>query len=302
MQMFRQPVKTASQGDRVGICVTQFDSNKLERGIVCTPGYLPTLYGAILPVHKIPYFKGRCQNKSKFHITIGHETVMASLQFFGPPCNSDNSVYTEELNTDLEYEFQEELGEKTNVLNSKGDVTLQYVILEFDRPITCTKDALVIGSRLDTDINLKTCRLTFHGRIAIPFLTKDYRDIHLAPLKIYKSKQKEGTVERLNDDYNVIVKSLFKKETNLQLFTNMKVQLSTGEQGIIEGSFGQSGKVKIRVPNGLESGTKERLSTTKKGKNKKLEDLTLKETGEPIRVSLEFKKYIFDVSHKMIQT
>merc|ERR1719392_262765 len=71
MQMFRKPVTAASQGDRVGICVTQFDSSKLERGIVCSPGYLPTLYGAIILVHKIPYFKGNCQNKSKFHITIG---------------------------------------------------------------------------------------------------------------------------------------------------------------------------------------------------------------------------------------
>merc|ERR1712080_191142 len=200
---------------------------------------------------------------------------------------SDKSMYTKELNTDLEYEFQDELGDKTNVLNSNAEVALQFVILEFDRPISCTKDALVIGSRLDTDINLKTCRLAFHGRIQVPFLMKGYRETQLAPLKIYKSKKKEGTVERMNDDYSVIVKSLFKKETNFQLFINMKVQLSTGENGIIEGSFGQSGKIKVRIPNGLNNGTKERLSTTKKGKGKKMEDLTLQEPGEPIHVYLE---------------
>ena len=195
MQMFRKPVTTACQGDRVGICVTQFDSSKMERGIVCTPGYLPTLYGAILPVHKIPYFKGSCQNKSKFHITIGHETVMATLQFFGPPAQcTDMSVYTQQLDTGLEYEFQDELGDKTNILNTSTGTAevLQFVVLEFDRPITCTRDSLVIGSRLDTDINLKTCRLAFHGRIQVPFLTREYRDAHLAPLKIFKSKTKEG--------------------------------------------------------------------------------------------------------------
>lgn len=308
MQMFRKPVNSACQGDRVGICVTQFDSSKLERGIVCSPGHVPTLYGAILPIHKIPYFKGTCQNKSKFHITIGHETVMASLQFFGPPTDCDKSLYTEELDLNLEYEFQDELRDNTGALNSNSltsnsGVGFQFVILEFDRPISCTTDSLVIGSRLDTDINLKTCRLAFHGRIQVPFLMKDYRESHLAPLKIFKCKKKEGIVERLHDDYCVIVRSLFKKETDLQMFMNMKVQLSTGENGVIDGSFGQSGKIKVRIPNGLSSETKDKLSTTKKGKSKKMEDLTLNDQpGEPVRVFLDFKKYFYDSSHKMVQS
>ncbi|KAG9332637.1 hypothetical protein JZ751_014735 [Albula glossodonta] len=52
----------------------------------------------------------------------------------------------------------------------------------------------------------------------------------------------------VTDDYTVIGRNLFKKETNLQLFVGLKVRLSTGEQGVIEGGFGQSGKFKIRVP------------------------------------------------------
>lgn len=47
--------------------------------------------------------------------------------------------------------------------------------------------------------------------------------------------------------YEVIGKNLWKKETNIAPFLNLKVTLSTGEQGFIEGSFGQSGKVKIRI-------------------------------------------------------
>ena len=34
MQMFRKPVERAMQGDRIGLCVTQFDPDKLERGLV----------------------------------------------------------------------------------------------------------------------------------------------------------------------------------------------------------------------------------------------------------------------------
>lgn len=52
---------------------------------------------------------------------------------------------------------------------------------------------------------------------------------------------------QVTDDYTVIGRNLFKKETNLQLFVGLKVTLSTGETGVIEGGFGQSGKFKIRV-------------------------------------------------------
>ena len=45
----------------------------------------------------------------------------------------------------------------------------------------------------------------------------------------------------------MICKGLFKKETNMDMFNGLKVSLSSGEKGIIEGSFGQSGKFKVRV-------------------------------------------------------
>lgn len=50
------------------------------------------------------------------------------------------------------------------------------------------------------------------------------------------------------DDYSVIGRSLFKKETNIQLFVGLKVHLSTGELGTIDSAFGQSGKFKIHIP------------------------------------------------------
>ena len=33
------------QGDRVGICVTQFDPKAIERCLVSNPGRLPTIHG-----------------------------------------------------------------------------------------------------------------------------------------------------------------------------------------------------------------------------------------------------------------
>jgi len=81
--MFRKPTQSARQGDRAGVCVTQFDPKLLERGLVCTPGALPALHAAIVHIKKIPYFSGDVTTKSKFHVTVGHSTVMARVLIFG---------------------------------------------------------------------------------------------------------------------------------------------------------------------------------------------------------------------------
>ena len=103
MQMFRQPVESAMQGDRLGICVTQFDAKLLERGIVCAPGSLPTAYGLIINIEKIIYYKQSIKNKSKYHITLGHETVMAKVNLFQSP--------NPQLDFDCELPYIEEIEE-----------------------------------------------------------------------------------------------------------------------------------------------------------------------------------------------
>ena len=66
-----------------GLCVTQFDSSLMERGLVASPGYLPTIFGAVVSVSRISYYKGDIASKSKFHISLGHETVMATITLLG---------------------------------------------------------------------------------------------------------------------------------------------------------------------------------------------------------------------------
>ncbi|XP_067854488.1 selenocysteine-specific elongation factor isoform X2 [Heptranchias perlo] len=260
MQMFRKPVNTAIQGDRVGICVTQFDPKQLERGLVCAPESLRTLYAAVISVKKIPYFKGSVHTKAKFHITVGHETVMGKVTFFSPaPEDSDSEPVIDCFVSDREYLYQEEYlsgAKDASADKNKADGQTeggrvprqQWALLEFEKPVTCPKLCLVIGSKLDTDIHANTCRLAFHGVLLEGFEEKNYAEISLPKLKVFKLKHKEGQVERVSDDYSVIGRSLFKKETNMQLFVGMKVKLSTGEGGVIEGGFGQSGKFKIRIP------------------------------------------------------
>nr|XP_006120284.1 selenocysteine-specific elongation factor isoform X1 [Pelodiscus sinensis] len=320
MQMFHTPVTYAMQGDRVGVCVTQFDPKLLERGLICTPESLQTIHAAVISLKKIQYFRGALQTKAKFHITVGHETVMGRVMFFSPaPADFSKEPWETAFDFEKEYLYQEEYlskGSNSSEENKENDQSgegqlprQQWALLEFEKPVTCPKLCLVIGSKLDTDIHANTCRLAFHGVLLQGMEDKNYIETFLPKLKVYKLKHKQGQVERVLDDYNVIGRSLFKKETNIQIFVGLKVKLSTGEDGIIEGGFGQSGKFKIRIPGGLKADTKVLLTVTSKKKSKTGKGDTAKEdesskidSAQPVTISLLFKRYVFDTQKKMIQS
>ncbi|MEW5314412.1 MAG: hypothetical protein WDW38_005913 [Sanguina aurantia] len=85
MQMFRRPTQRAAAGDRVGICLTQLDAALVERGLLAAPGTVPTFSMAVAAVEKIRFYSGKVCSKARFHISVGHATVMAQLHFFGLP-------------------------------------------------------------------------------------------------------------------------------------------------------------------------------------------------------------------------
>lgn len=54
------------------------------------------------------------------------------------------------------------------------------------------------------------------------------------------------------DEQHVIVKDLFKKETDIAKYMNFPVTLHpSGALGRVESSFGQTGKVKVYFPKGI---------------------------------------------------
>ncbi|KAM5218930.1 selenocysteine-specific elongation factor isoform 2-T2 [Hipposideros larvatus] len=325
MQMFHMPVTTAMQGDRLGICVTQFDPKLLERGLVCAPESLHTIHAALISVEKIPYFRGPLQTKAKFHITVGHETVMGRLMFFSPaPDSFDHEPVLDTFDFSREYLFQEQYlckdlapaATDSSQTNEKaGQATegccpkQQWALVEFEKPVTCPQLCLVIGSRLDADIHSNMCRLAFHGVLLHGLEDKNYAESLLPRLRVYKLKHKHGLVERVIDDYNVIGRSLFKKETNIQLFVGLKVYLSTGELGVIDSAFGQSGKFKIHIPGGLSPESKKLLMPALKKRSRAGQGETAKqkeegERPEPahhVTLSLSFKRYVFDTHKRMVQ-
>uniref|UniRef100_A0A2K5E9G0 Eukaryotic elongation factor, selenocysteine-tRNA specific n=1 Tax=Aotus nancymaae TaxID=37293 RepID=A0A2K5E9G0_AOTNA len=213
MQMFHRPITSAMQGDRLGICVTQFDPKLLERGLVCAPESLHTVHAALISVEKIPYFRGPLQTKAKFHITVGHETVMGKLMFFTPaPDNFDQEPILDSFDFTQEYLFQEqylckdlastvtdndEADEKAGQATEGHCPRQQWALVEFEKPVTCPRLCLVIGSRLDADIHANTCRLAFHGILLHGLEDRNYADSFLPRLKVYKLKHKHGLVERV---------------------------------------------------------------------------------------------------------
>merc|ERR1719158_1986166 len=100
-------------------------------------------------------------------------------------------------------------------------------------------------------------------------------------------KQKIGTLDRTDkQDKTVIVcKDMFKADTDLSLFMNLKVvHQKSGIEGIMEGAFGKTGKFRVRFREELP------IDVDGKGNVK---------GGE--KIGLFFKKYVFDNSQRFAQ-
>eukprot|EP00040_Diaphanoeca_grandis_P000625 m.16042 g.16042 ORF g.16042 m.16042 type:complete len:559 (-) comp10843_c0_seq1:245-1921(-) len=302
MQMFRKPCQKALMGDRVGICLAQLDAKLIERGVLCKPKSLPAITAAVCSVDKIRFYKDAVKTKAKFHLSVGHATVMCTATFFG----SDEGPA---FDAQREYHYQEELYSETD---GKGNVTdteqtrykYQFAVLEFESKIGSTPDSLVIGSRLDKDINSASCRLAFSGKMLAHTTDENFKTTFLPTLRVFKPKIKSGTIDTLSDEQTVIGKNLFSKDTAIEKFFGLKVSLSTGEEGVIDSKFGESGKYKVRVSSGLLPETVEILQRRKKSKKKgKGGDAPAPKPIEDviINVTLQFKRFIFDDGKKLTQ-
>eukprot|EP00038_Savillea_parva_P011529 m.198162 g.198162 ORF g.198162 m.198162 type:complete len:575 (+) comp20371_c0_seq1:135-1859(+) len=313
MQMFRRPVDRASMGDRLGMCVTSLDAKSIERGVVCAPGSLPAMTAAVAQAEKIRFFKSAVKTKSKFHVSVGHATVMCSVTFFG----SDEGDGRIDVGQDYHYldELALPLGGGDGGSGGGGGTDgkevaaggvmperyrHQFVLLEFDTAVNCSPDALVIGSRLDADVHTPHCRLAFSGTLQMHTTEADTTAFR-QQLRVYKPKVRTGAVDRMMDDYTVIGRTLFTKETALDKFLGLKVRLSTGESGIIDSGFGKSGKFKVRIPDGLGAEAKAALKGRgKKGKGKGGGDAdggeedSMADGAATVSIILEFKRYVFD--------
>ena len=80
---------------------------------------------------------------------------------------------------------------------------------------------------------------------------------------------------------------------------------TAGEVGIIEGSFGTSGKFRVSIVDGLKPETLATLSSAARKKHKAKPEGTGAVGGasvETITILLNFKRYIFDPHKRMVQS
>lgn len=205
------------------------------------------MFAAVVSARLIPYYKASVRSKAKFHVSVLHDTVLARITVFGDYSEGTQVTSSEEFDWSRNYRYDEELYSPSRPPDH-GMPRQQFVLLELERPVTCVPGSLLIASRLDTDVHTSTCRLAFHGRVLMPATEQGYAQSLLPRLRVYKLKSRQGVVERRADPHAVICRGMFKKESKIEGFTGLRVSLSSGEVGTIEGSFGQSGKFKVRLP------------------------------------------------------
>lgn len=304
MQMFHRPVTSASQGDRVGVCVVQLDAKMMERGLVAAPGSVHEVNAVVASVERIRFHKSPVLSKGRYHVTLGHSTVMAEATFFRAPSNDRTPLASEPAVTNSgrefpnsgfsfssEYLYSDSLPDAASEREPSGaglqhsDTSRQHsdeeaeyhgpywAVLTFDSTVVCPPGSLLIGSRLDFDVHSPSCRLAFHGSVQAAIDPGPGKHC----LRVYKVKRREGVIERFADAHTVIGKGLFKKETDFTQFLGLNVRGPGGAMGTLQSSFGKSGKVKVVFKNAVPTDTPDKC------------------------LVLEFKRYVFDKSKKIIQ-
>lgn len=181
----------------------------------------------------------------------------------------------------------------------------QWALLTFETPVLAPRNARFIGSRLDLESNTSTCRLALHGCLAASIDTRDPGA--LKRLCVVKLKRREGTVERCvlppyarcrcqsgahvccpppvrwNDAYTAIGRGMFKKESDMASFENLKVTTAAGDVGVLQGAFGKSGKYKVYFSSGVAEEARQ-------------------DPASPVhKLQLCFKRYVFDKTCPRLQ-
>ncbi|KAF2069618.1 hypothetical protein CYY_009066 [Polysphondylium violaceum] len=247
MQMFHKPIKRAIQGDRVGICVTQLNAKLLERGLVCSNNSVLYLSSVVISIEKVKFYKNDVTTKSQFHITIGHSTVIATIYLFGNKNNNNNNNGDSNgFDSNKEYIYQDSLFPTSE----EYPLGSQFALLKFEHQVFCPIDSIVIGSKLDTNLDTSSCRIAFHGTL-LKSVDDSSKKTLFKELKVFKEKSKQGSIDRIHNENTIIGKNLFQKDTDMTSFIGMKIVFEDGTTGILESSFGKTGKVKVYIDKGV---------------------------------------------------
>lgn len=261
IQVFKQNAQCIQTGDRAGICVNVKASEiDAERGLISAPGELISSSIILAYLRPVRFYKHALRpGKTKVHLTIGHfTTLVEALAIFQCPSQGEQCAM------DHEHLALEEL----DASHKDG----AFVVLRLDKPALISKHVkqLLILSRLDenhiqrSDMEKRfTCRLGFYGYVSSDVVLSDLRRAHDLT-KVYKLKTRRGVVIRAanadpNDNRTLIGDKLFSKAPGSHQgdvkrwaltagsLVGLHVTLETGDVGVIEGTFGNKGKIRIQL-------------------------------------------------------
>lgn len=218
MQRWKTEITSANMGDRAALLFQNVSTSDIDRTVIFEPGALRSVKFVLVNVESIKHFKGELNDRTKLHISSGFEIVMAVCQFLA-------------LDSNDEYEVVPKLYEDT-----------KFAILSLEKEIYARENSFYLASKLDEQG--KGCRFAFYGKF-LRLLENE------TEIKRFKRKRKTGKVERIENETNLICSSMFKKESKVDIYSGMKVYLTNGEVGLIEGAFGKSGKIRIHIPDGI---------------------------------------------------
>ncbi|RNF12242.1 putative selenocysteine-tRNA-specific elongation factor [Trypanosoma conorhini] len=234
LQAFRKPLQRARRGDRVGLCVVQFDAEGVERGLLCSaqqqqrgalPADAPLLIESakvlVAEVNRVRFHQLSCDAHTKFHITIGHSTVMGTMRYFSRPTPHmregekstafdllQESLYVEELTEDAVLAFdsaesQPQFGQPVAV--KRGPRTY-YAIVLLDRPIMAAVGTPLIATRLEMERE-NMCRIAIAGSVCALLNAGGSADASLTSwrnLPIVRYKSRALVVERVVNEKTCI--------------------------------------------------------------------------------------------------
>ncbi|EPY19445.1 selenocysteine-specific elongation factor [Strigomonas culicis] len=189
LQMFRRPVEQAHKGERVGLSVTQFDPALMERGTLCGVTTGAEAAGGpsgqrmqrssvwVARAHRVRYHALPCDNHTKFHITIGHTTVMGTMRYFARPaaaapfdCGAE-STYMEALEDEAFAQYAAADAQPPPAPGTPLPLapphTLYFAILLLEAPVLATVGSAFVAMRLDVERE-NFCRIALAGELVAP--------------------------------------------------------------------------------------------------------------------------------------
>ncbi|KRX89904.1 Selenocysteine-specific elongation factor [Trichinella pseudospiralis] len=291
IQIFHKAVESIAQGSRAGICVAQFDTSRLERGVVCESNCLQKIQYGVVSVSAIVHYKHPLRNNSKFHVTVGYETVIGKFIFFHCEPHKCRCAPAGQFALESNYLKQED----ENMMPDANDSSYplhRYAVVQFEQAIFCFNQAQYIASKLDQPLEVSACRIAFHGQMLQMMPSNEHSTNWLKTLPVFKRKIKRGTICNILDQHTVAVRGMFSKTSSLVPFLGCKVTLLNEHrtEGVIEGWFGKSGKIKVRFPNPLSEQFMQTVTASSAN------------TGDSSRtVLLEFQASVFDSQNRMLR-